>query len=87
VRVDSLPTQDYIQSLTDTVAVIDASLQAIDREQRHFIHVRSFIQLILDGACKVQRLVFTASTDTILVTVFSFKTALRCRGLKSKSRN
>lgn len=38
VTVQSLPTQDYIQSLTDTVAVIDESLQAIERQQRHFIH-------------------------------------------------
>lgn len=40
MTVESLPTQDYIQSLTDTVAVIDESLQAIERQQRHFIHVR-----------------------------------------------
>lgn len=40
VTVQSLPTQDYIQSLTDTVAVIDENLQAIERQQRHFFHVR-----------------------------------------------
>lgn len=40
VTVESLPTQEYIRSLTDTVATLDESLQAIERQQRHFIHVR-----------------------------------------------
>lgn len=40
VTVESLPTQEYIRSLTDSLAALDESLQAIERQQRHFIHVR-----------------------------------------------